>query len=158
VKLLNNKISAQILMCVVLGLVIYFGILRFTKYPTPYSTSEILFFEMFAGLILLPVISMYLILVRYFLRFHWLMSTVILILLSWVLAGASMVIFEWLMSYLSINVMGRNTVPQVVVGQFVAVVQLVCLIAIALGVYEKFKNRNSESNKQILGADTISRS
>ncbi len=52
-----------------------------------------------------------------------------------------MLIFECAMSHFPNVVLEGNTIPQVVVSQFVAVTQFMFLLAIALGLYEKLKKK-----------------
>lgn len=114
------------------GLLIFFLVLRFTKYPTPYTLNELLAFELIACMVLLPMIFLYLLLAKYVLRFNRMIATLILLFVSVFFSGIGMIIYGLLMPYFPVIFSGGNVVPQVVVNQFVAVIQLVCIIAIVI--------------------------
>lgn len=118
------------------GLLIFFLVLRYTKYPTPYTLNELLAFELIACAVLLPMIFLYLLVANYVLRFNRLITALILLTVSVIFSGVSMIIYGLFMPFFPIIFLGANVVPQVVVNQFVAVIQLVFLIVIVIIFYE----------------------
>jgi hypothetical protein len=136
-----DQVFAKVVATVSTGLLIFFLVLRFTKYPTPYSLNELLAFELIACMALLPMIFLFLLLERYVLRFNRVIATLILLSASVILSGISMIMYGLLMPYFPVVFSGNNVVPQVVVNQFVAVIQLIFLVAIGIFFYEKLKRK-----------------
>jgi hypothetical protein len=136
-----DQVFAKVVAMVGAGLLIFFLILRFAKYPTPYTLNELLAFELVACMVLLPMIFLYLLLAKYVLRFNRAIATLILLFVSVIFSGISMIMYGLLVPHFPVVFSGGNVVPQVVVNQFVAVIQLMFLVAIGIVFYEKLKRK-----------------